>query len=106
MRNNCPNCGAPIEGARCAYCGTIFYDLTNVEIGKRTYLRMKLGDAVNVFEAVPEHINITAAGPQETFYADNEIFKIQRTPEYNVTISFLIRPNKEGIVRAIIKKEE
>ena len=21
---NCPNCGAPIEGNKCPYCGTIF----------------------------------------------------------------------------------
>lgn len=21
---NCPNCGAPITGAKCEYCGTIF----------------------------------------------------------------------------------
>ena len=26
LRNiiNCPNCGAPINGPRCEYCGTIF----------------------------------------------------------------------------------
>ena len=23
---NCPNCGAPIESDKCAYCGTIFVD--------------------------------------------------------------------------------
>lgn len=24
MMTNCPNCGAPIHGAQCDYCGTIF----------------------------------------------------------------------------------
>ena len=23
--SNCPNCGAPITGVRCEYCGTVFY---------------------------------------------------------------------------------
>lgn len=23
-KNNCPNCGAPIKGGRCEYCGTEF----------------------------------------------------------------------------------
>ena len=23
---NCPNCGAPIRGSRCEYCGTVFAD--------------------------------------------------------------------------------
>lgn len=22
--SNCPNCGAPVRGARCEYCGTVF----------------------------------------------------------------------------------
>lgn len=26
MRINCPNCGAPITGPRCEYCGTQHYD--------------------------------------------------------------------------------
>ena len=25
LGSNCPNCGAPITGARCEYCGTVFY---------------------------------------------------------------------------------
>ena len=106
MRNNCPNCGAPIEGARCAYCGTVFYDFSNIEIGKTSYLRMRLGDAVSVFEAVPEQIDITATGNKERLWADGKVFEIQTTPEYNVTISFLVRPNKEGIIYTTIKKEE
>lgn len=24
---NCPNCGAPITGRNCEYCGTVFYAL-------------------------------------------------------------------------------
>lgn len=24
--NNCPNCGAPIEGFQCKYCGTILQE--------------------------------------------------------------------------------
>lgn len=25
MDSNCPNCGAPIAGAKCEYCGTVFH---------------------------------------------------------------------------------
>ena len=24
MQTNCPNCGAPIQGPKCEYCGTVF----------------------------------------------------------------------------------
>jgi hypothetical protein len=27
MISNCPNCGAPIVGNKCEYCGTIFNDI-------------------------------------------------------------------------------
>ena len=50
MKNlNCPNCGVPINGSVCEYCGTRFYDFlnneTNIDISKGIhYLRLKLGD--------------------------------------------------------------
>lgn len=28
MMTNCPNCGAPITGRRCEYCGTVFSENT------------------------------------------------------------------------------
>ena len=32
MKTNCPNCGAPIQGPKCEYCGTNFRDYrTNLD---------------------------------------------------------------------------
>ena len=106
--NNCPNCGAPIDGALCSYCGTIFYDLANIEIGKLSFLRMRLGDVVNIFEAYPEKIDIRAERPDPVcFYADNRLLlEMPTETEYNVTISFRVRPNKDGILYTRLKKEE
>jgi hypothetical protein len=36
---NCPNCGAPITGDRCEYCGTQFIDCT-VKLDKPFYLKI------------------------------------------------------------------
>ena len=36
---NCPNCGAPISGDRCEYCGTQFIDCTTIQPDKRFYLK-------------------------------------------------------------------
>ena len=36
---NCPNCGAPIVDDRCAYCGSVFLDICNVEPGTLVYLK-------------------------------------------------------------------
>lgn len=29
-RTNCPNCGAPIEGMKCEYCGTDFETIMRI----------------------------------------------------------------------------
>ena len=32
-QTNCPNCGAVIQGSKCEYCGTLFYDFTELDLG-------------------------------------------------------------------------
>ena len=55
---NCPNCGAPITGLSCDYCGTQFFNIADMEVGKPGYLRMKLGDSVNFFKAIPILVDV------------------------------------------------
>lgn len=38
---NCPNCGAPITETKCPYCGTVFYDFTDISFSKPTYLKIR-----------------------------------------------------------------
>ena len=37
---NCPNCGAPITGIQCEYCGTMFYDFAEISDNAPKYLRL------------------------------------------------------------------
>ena len=39
-RTNCPNCGAPITGIKCEYCGTLFYDFAEISDKHPKYLRL------------------------------------------------------------------
>lgn len=39
---NCPNCGAPITGTECQYCGSVFYDFVTLDDSKPTYVRVRL----------------------------------------------------------------
>lgn len=55
---NCPNCGAPITGDKCEYCGTIFYDFANINIGDVSYIRMKHRDVLQIFRAVVTNVEI------------------------------------------------
>ena len=48
---NCPNCGAPIQGTRCEYCGTPFYDLAAIDMDNPGYITMMKGAHKFVFKA-------------------------------------------------------
>ena len=51
---NCPNCGAPLDGEKCFYCGTTFYDFASLEIGTPCYIRLKFGDTKITLKAIPD----------------------------------------------------
>ena len=40
-KTNCPNCGAALDGEKCAFCGTTFYDFSSIEEGKPCYMRIR-----------------------------------------------------------------
>lgn len=39
--SNCPNCGAPVNGYECAYCGTMFFNFIDIEPNAPVYFRIK-----------------------------------------------------------------
>lgn len=57
-KTNCPNCGAPISGIICEYCGTQFFDLADIELYKYGFLRMKIGNSIMLCEAMPVNMAI------------------------------------------------
>ena len=57
-KTNCPNCGAPISGIKCEYCGTQFFDLADFELYKEGFLRMRVNGNVLLCKVVPRSIGI------------------------------------------------
>lgn len=49
---NCPNCGAPITGIQCEYCGTMFYDFAEISDNKPKYLRVNFNGQVMWCQAI------------------------------------------------------
>lgn len=43
---NCPNCGAPISGTKCEYCGTAFLDMVDISPGGTCIVRLRHGDKI------------------------------------------------------------
>ena len=61
---NCPNCGATIEGCKCNYCGTQFYDLADIDASHPGYLRIKLYDgSIYIVKAHLTNICLTHSFP-------------------------------------------
>ena len=91
---NCPNCGAPIENEICPYCGTILYDFANVEIGKSSYLRLKLCDKLSVFKAIAENVQIESIYDSSSFYC----------AEYLLTLEFRLVSDESGILLKVFER--
>ena len=55
---NCPNCGAPIEGDKCPYCGTEVIDLCCLDTDKPFYVKLRNNGQIIKFKAMTREINI------------------------------------------------
>ena len=55
---NCPNCGAPIEGDKCSYCGTEIIDLCCLDTDKPFYVKLRNNGQIVKFKAMTRGINI------------------------------------------------
>lgn len=95
---NCPNCGMPITGATCEYCGTVFYDFANVELNKAGYLRMRVEKTLNIFKAIPESITIEDVAKESMLYMENSAVTMCVSPEYIVTLQLRVVPDDNGVL--------
>lgn len=102
---NCPNCGAPIIGVKCDYCGTLFYDFANMELNKANYLRMKIENNLWIFKAVPTEIELEHTSTEDSAYMNGKQLTIKRTSDYSVTIKMKIVANDKDVLLEIIERK-
>lgn len=55
---NCPNCGAPISGVKCEYCGTAFIDLVDISTGEKCIVRLRHGSDIITGEMCVGSVNV------------------------------------------------
>lgn len=65
-QKNCPNCGAPITGDSCEYCGTIFVDRKASEIEKANRLYSDVIDRLSMYELNQQACDLRSAILQAT----------------------------------------
>lgn len=101
----CPKCGAPINGDKCEYCGSIFYDFVNIQSGAPTYIRMKIMGALHIFRAVVEDVEINQDNGGTSLYADKDNYLIHIEPEMpEITLRMRVVPDDKGVILEKRKK--
>ena len=55
---NCPNCGAPIDGDKCPYCGTEVIDLCCLDTDKPFFIKIRHNGQILRFRVITRSINI------------------------------------------------
>ena len=97
---NCPNCGAPITGTKCEYCGAIFYDFANISTdGTPSYIRLKLLNQLIIFKAVTTDVQFEVQSDNGvSLYLDNNPCYVIDRPAYHVTMEMDVVPDDRGII--------
>lgn len=95
---NCPNCGAPITGVQCEYCGTVFYDFTTMEVGKTQHVRVKIKDELFIFNAAIETFDVEISNHAEILYADGAPYYISNPQEIELKLSMRSVPDDRGVL--------
>ena len=96
---NCLNCGAPLHGDVCKYCGTTYYDFSSMEINKPCYLKIKFDDKNIIFKAVPTNIDINVNTNSTDILGNNQniLERIsQNTMDINVQLCAVY--DKDGTI--------
>lgn len=84
----CPQCGAPITGTECKFCGAIFYDFSTLSMDKPCYIRLKTGKFINIFKAIVTRADFNIERSNDTvLYCDDNPYVTINAPKYSLDIS-------------------
>ena len=89
---NCPNCGAPITGELCRYCGTAFYDWGTIDTQKPRYIKLKVGSSLILAKAKMDSFNLISNMQPMRMYADDKVVMCQQSEQLQMECSFTIEP--------------
>jgi hypothetical protein len=89
---NCINCGAPIEieTVKCPYCGTSYFDFTDIDLGAPVILRLKHKDSVILIKAActSAEMSRTFCEPLYVLGRPNHTLGYKSSSEFELNLSF------------------
>ena len=94
---NCPNCGAPLNGVQCGFCGTYMYNVADLSAEKPTFIRLNLdGNWVMLRVLVTEFELHNEYNPTD-LYADDMLIETVSRPELTLHMDMHVIPDYRGI---------
>lgn len=102
---NCPNCGAPIRGVECEYCGTMFYDFSSISLDKPTYIRINGPQGLATFRAQATDCSFDI-NTDSTYICNgrNQRLSVITNSTYTCQLNFNILPDDDGIMLKMMVK--
>lgn len=75
-KTNCPNCGMPIVGEKCEYCGTVFIDFACIEADKPFYIKVRHGNKILRAKCIANsNLTISSSRAFDGYYNENTMMK-------------------------------
>lgn len=75
-KTNCPNCGMPIVGEKCEYCGTVFIDFACIDTDKPFYIKVRHGNKILRAKCMATSgITIASSRDYDDYYCENSTIK-------------------------------
>lgn len=95
-KKNCPNCGQPITGEKCQYCGTVFIDWALIDTDKPFYLKFRHNGMITRAKCIARTFDLTVHQESPTmFYSDNEPYaRICPQDSMTITVEMDVIPEK------------
>jgi len=85
-KKNCPNCGMPITGEKCEYCGTVFIDWAIIDMNTPVFIKFRHNGKIMRAKCIMSELSLRCNTPSTELYADNEVYltKEQAVPEIDI----------------------
>lgn len=95
---NCPNCGAPVTGGRCEYCGTLFLDFGALNVDKPTYIRIRTESGYMLFHAQIQDMEMEQRVEPQTYFWNDPRVIVHEPIRYTLRFTAVGVPNGNGVV--------